>query len=156
MSFSIIKAITEKDIANIKALFVEYQKELGFSLDFQSFDEELATLPGKYSFPKGSLYLLTVGEEVAGCIAMRPVNDEICEMKRLYIRPQYRGQKLARPLIEQIISDAKQKGYKKIVLDTLNSMKAAIALYQSHGFAETEPYYYNPIDSVVYFELNLP
>ena len=140
-----------------RELFREYQASLGIDLCFQSFEEELAGLPGKYAPPKGTL-LLAFGEDgtAAGVIAMRPINDEICEMKRLYVRPTARGQNLGRQLIERLFEEARARGYTKMRLDTLTGlMDRAIALYRSYGFYEIPAYYESPMENELYLEAKL-
>jgi putative acetyltransferase len=134
----------------IRQLFTEYQQSLGFELDFQNFQQELDTLPGAYAPPRGRI--LT---EPGGCVALRPLDEQTCEMKRLYVRPEKRGTGLGRRLAQQIIEEARQIGYQRMVLDTLSTMESAIALYRSLGFRETEPYCYNPFPNAVYMELQL-
>lgn len=134
----------------IRQLFTEYQGSLGFELDFQNFQQELDTLPGAYAPPRGRI--LT---EPGGCVALRPLDEQTCEMKRLYVRPEKRGTGLGRRLAQQIIEEARQIGYQRMVLDTLSTMESAIALYKSLGFRETEPYCYNPFPNAVYMELQL-
>jgi ribosomal protein S18 acetylase RimI-like enzyme len=147
---------TAEEIRSIGALFVEYQQWLNFSLCFQGFDKELATLPGKYAPPMGRLYLAYDDEKIAGCIALRPMEDpQICEMKRLYVREEFRGRGIGKLLVEQVIADAKEIGYRTMRLDTLQRMETARSLYAKLGFAVTTPYYHNPIEETVYMELQL-
>jgi putative acetyltransferase len=138
-----------------KTLFGEYAGSLGYDLCFQSFEEELRTLPGRYALPEGRLYVAYVDNMAAGCVALRPLNNNLCEMKRLYIRPAYRGSGFGEKLVRQIISDATTVGYDRIVLDTLETMKAAIHLYSKMGFRAIAPYYQNPLPGVVYLGLDL-
>lgn len=140
----------------VRALFEEYVSWLGVNLCFQNFDKEVAGLPGDYAPPSGRLYLAIEEGEVAGCIALRKIAAGICEMKRLYVRPAFRGSGLGRKLTEQIIADARAIGYMSLRLDTLpGKMDQAIALYRSLGFKNIEPYYDNPYDDVAYMELEL-
>lgn len=149
-------ASTTEQIEIIRSLFKEYQQWLNFSLCFQRFDQELASLPGKYAFPAGRLYIADVDGAVAGCIALRPMNDDgICEMKRLFVREEFRGQKIGRILTEKIIADAKTIGYHTMRLDTLQRMETARSLYKKIGFTVIPAYYNNPMDEVVYMELKL-
>lgn len=138
-----------------KEIFLEYQESIDTDLCFQKFEEELTSLPGKYSYPSGRLYLAFSGEAVVGCVALRPIKDEKCEMKRLYIKPEYRGQGFGRILAEKIISDAKEIGYKQVFLDTLDTMKSAIKLYHSLGFKNTQSYCYNPLGGAIFMSLDL-
>ena len=144
-----------ENLDEVRALFTEYQVNIGLDLCFQSFDEELETLPGNYALPFGRLYIATLSNEIAGCIALRPVDKQCCEMKRLYVREQFRGFGIGRTLSEKIIGDAKKIGYKKMVLDTLTSMQKAVSLYKSLGFMEIEPYYNNPNHDVVFLGLDI-
>jgi ribosomal protein S18 acetylase RimI-like enzyme len=143
------------DIETARGLFLEYARSLGFSLCFQGFDEELATLPGSYAPPQGRLEIARVDGNVAGCVGLRPLDGDRCEMKRLYVRPAFRGHGLGRRLAEFAIAEARTIGYQHMVLDTLESMTAARALYASFGFREIPAYYNNPLDGVIYAELLL-
>ncbi len=143
-----------EQIAVIRELFLEYAQSLGFSLCFQSFDTELAGLPGDYAPPDGRLLLATRDGQPAGCVALHKVDHEICEMKRLYLRPQFRGKGLGRVLAERIIADARQIGYKRLRLDTVEPMmQAAVAMYRQLEFREIAPYRENPIEGALYMEL---
>lgn len=142
----------EMDI--VRELFLEYSEMLGVDLCFQSFEEELATLPGKYAEPKGVILLGLCDEKVCGVVAMRPVEDGVCEMKRLYVQPACQKSGLGRRLATEIIEAARKTGYRKMVLDTLPRLEAAIRLYQSLGFREARPYYHNP-HHALFFELEL-
>jgi len=143
------------DIAVVHALFLEYARSLDVSLSFQGFDRELATLPGAYAPPHGRLLLARQGAEVAGCVALRPLEADRCEMKRLYLRPPFRGQGIGRDLAEAIIAEARAIGYRSICLDTLASMDAARAMYASLGFRAIPAYYDNPLPGVLYAALDL-
>jgi GNAT superfamily N-acetyltransferase len=152
----ILPARTADEIAAVKSLFLEYATSLGFSLCFQGFDRELAELPGAYAPPEGRLYLALVDGEAAGCIGLRPLQaDGRCEMKRLYLRPKSRGLGLGRRLAKLIVAEARAIGYRRLVLDTLEPMKEARALYASLGFREIPAYYHNPIPGTLYAELDL-
>jgi ribosomal protein S18 acetylase RimI-like enzyme len=147
------------DTALVRDIFQEYGKSLGFDLCFQNFDAELAQLPGDYALPRGSLLLARVDDKVAGCCAMRPLDTvdypNACEMKRLYVRPGYRNLGLGRILAEAIMDSARMAGYDSILLDTLDSMEAARALYVELGFEEVPPYYHNPIAGAHYLKAAL-
>lgn len=143
------------EIDCVKALFTEYTQMLGVNLDFQNYEQELEQLPGKYALPDGRLYLAYAENKAIGCIALREINDVICEMKRLYVKPKFRGKKIGQMLADQIISDAAQLKYDYMVLDTLTSLKSAIILYKKLGFYEIEPYYENPLENVIYMRLKL-
>jgi carbonic anhydrase len=143
------------DLAVVRLLFEEYRTWLGIDLGFQGFDEELTSLPGSYGRPRGRLWLAMMGGEAAGCAAIRPFGESDCEMKRLYVRPVHRGKGVGKKLAETAVEVAKQLGYRRMLLDTLASMTDATRLYRSLGFAETEPYTYNPLPDVLYFALTL-
>ena len=138
----------------MRRLFLEYQSALGISLCFQNFDAELAALPGDYAPPDGCLRLARYKEEIAGCIALRKLSDGICEMKRLYVRPEYRGAKIGKALAEAVIEDARRIGYGCMRLDTLPHLEAALSLYTSLGFQEIPPYHDYPMRAV-FMELTL-
>ena len=143
-------------IAQVRELFLEYAQSLGFSLCFQGFDKELAGLPGDYAHPEGRLLLASFGGEVAGCVALHKIDGDSCEMKRLYVRPQFRGKGLGKALAERIIVEARETGYKKLRLDTVEPvMRTAVAIYRQLGFREIAPYRPNPIEGALYMELEL-
>jgi len=143
----------------VRELFQEYARSLSVDLCFQNFEEELAQLPGEYASPRGALYTVCVDGELAGCCAMRPLDavdyPNACEMKRLYVRPAYRRLRLGRMLAEAILDAARMAGYDCILLDTLDDMESARALYEELGFEEIPPYYYNPIAGAHYLKAQL-
>lgn len=139
----------------VRELFREYQDFLGVDLCFQGFEEELATLPGKYAPPAGIVLIATRDQSVAGCVAMRPLEGSVCEMKRLYLRPGHRGLGIGRMLAEAVIDAAAAAGYASMRLDTLDKLTEAITLYRSMGFESMKAYYHNPLDGVVYMEKRL-
>jgi ribosomal protein S18 acetylase RimI-like enzyme len=143
-------------LACIRELFLEYAESLGFSLCFQGFEKEVAELPGDYVPPEGRLLLATFEGQPAGCVALHKVAPEICEMKRLYVRPQFRSKGLGKALARRIINEARQIGYKKLRLDTVEPvMRAAVTMYRTLGFREIAPYRPNPIEGALYMELEL-
>ena len=155
MSIDIVRATSAEQIATARMLFKEYEASLGIELTFQGFAREVAELPGAYTPPAGRLFLATDGTEPAGCVALRPLGDGVCEMKRLYVRPTARGARLGRRLTETVIREARAIGYTRMRLDTLPSMKEAFALYQTLGFREIPPYCENPIAGTHFMELDL-
>jgi putative acetyltransferase len=155
-SFSTFQAESPAQLAQARELFLEYAQSLGFSLCFQNFDKELAELPGDYAPPSGRLLLAESQGELAGCVALHKLDSAICEMKRLYLRPQFRGQGLGRALAERIIADARQIGYQHMRLDTVEPvMKDAVGMYRKLGFKGIAPYRLNPMAGTVYMELKL-
>jgi putative acetyltransferase len=146
---------TEEHLSQARLLFAEYARDLGHDLEFQHFSQELKTLPGAYAPPGGCLLLATCGDELAGCVALRRQSPTICEMKRMYVRPGFRGQGIGRRLALEIIAIAGRIGYERMRLDTLASMTVPRTLYRSLGFRETAPYYDNPLPGAVFFELCL-
>jgi putative acetyltransferase len=152
----LIQATLPEHIEQARSLFLEYGSSLGFSLCFQSFDEELKSLPGAYGPPSGRLLLARSLGHAAGCVALRKLEAGICEMKRLYVRPGDRGSGLGRMLVERVIAEARTIGYERMRLDTVESaMKDAIALYRRMGFREIEPYSVIPIEDALWMELLL-
>jgi putative acetyltransferase len=149
------RAETSPQIAIVRQLFQEYAASLGFHLCFQDFDRELRELPGEYALPTGCLLLASWETEAAGCVAMRPLSDGVCEMKRMYVRPAWRGKGFGRALAAAIIREARAVGYRRMRLDTISSMLEAVALYRSLGFADIEAYRYNPIEGAKFLELEL-
>jgi ribosomal protein S18 acetylase RimI-like enzyme len=150
-----IRAAGVGDITEVRRLFLEYAEWLAIDLSFQNFEEELARLPGDYSAPDGRLLVAEQEDRVAGCVALRPLDPETCEMKRLYIRPEYRGSGLGRQLVLAIMAEARAIGYKRIRLDTLPQMSAAQGLYESLGFREIEAYRFNPVPGTRFLEARL-
>jgi carbonic anhydrase len=143
-------------IAQARELFLEYQKALGISLCFQNFEQELADLPGGYAPPSGRLLLATYDGQLAGCVALHGLEPGECEMKRLYLRPAFRGKGLGRRMIDRIIHEARTIGYQRLRLDTIEPlMKDAVAVYRRMGFREIAPYRANPLEGALYMELDL-
>jgi ribosomal protein S18 acetylase RimI-like enzyme len=149
---TIREVLIPEELLAIRDLFREYEASLDVDLCFQGFEDELAALPGKYSRPAGGIWLAVSGSELAGCVAMRPLDADRAEMKRLFVRDSFRGLGLGRSLVEQVFAEAAKSGYRRICLDTLPSMKGAIALYRSLGFEEIEPYCRNPVEGALFLE----
>jgi ribosomal protein S18 acetylase RimI-like enzyme len=155
-ALQIIPASSSAQIAQARELFLEYAASLGFSLCFQNFDQELEGLPGEYALPEGRLLLAEYEGQLAGCVALHKVEPGICEMKRLYLRPQFRGKGLGRTLAEHLIAEARQAGYRRVRLDTVEPvMKDAVAMYRAMGFRDIAPYRPNPMTGALYMELEL-
>ena len=143
------------DLGHVRALFREYQEWLGVDLCFQGFDDELCRLPGRYAPPRGVLLLARAGSAIAGVVGMWPLSKTVCEMKRLYVRPPWRGLGLGRRLANEIVAEARNAGFTRMRLDTLAGLEAARALYASTGFVEIPAYNDNPLDGVLFMELRL-
>ncbi len=152
---SITEVNGAQELGTARRLFEEYAGGLGIDLCFQGFDEELATLPGAYARPDGRLLLAYVGDEVAGCVALRRLEPDVCEMKRLYLRPAFRGSGVGLKLAQTIIAEACAAGYRRMRLDTLPTMRSALVLYHKLGFREIQPYRNNPVEGAVFLELQL-
>ena len=149
------EALDPAAIAAARTLFQEYQEALGVDLSFQSFATELETLPGEYASPRGRLLLARDEDAVAGCVAMRPLTSDTCEMKRLYVRPRFRAEGLGRQLAERVIAEARSAGYRRMYLDTLPSMADAQRLYERLGFRDVPPYRHNPIAGTRFLAVDL-
>ncbi|CAN5871808.1 GNAT family N-acetyltransferase [soil metagenome] len=153
----IIQAQTFEQIEQARMLFREYEAWFGLKLCFQNFDEEIENLPGKYAPPDGRLFLaLADGGKLAGCIALRKLEEKICEMKRLFVREDFRGAGIGKILIEKLIGEARKIGYEKMRLDTFPpKMSKAVSLYESYGFYEIKPYYHNPYGETLFMEAKI-
>jgi putative acetyltransferase len=155
----LIEPSTSEEIDAVREIFREYAQGLGVDLCFQQFDEELASLPGEYAAPRGALLLATVDGEIAGCCALRPLDTadypNAAEMKRLFVRKAFRNFGLGRQLAEATLDAAREAGYSCVLLDTLDDMEAARALYEELGFEEIPPYYHNPIPGAHYLKADL-
>lgn len=154
-SIEIVETREGAPLEQARALIVEYAESRGFPLSWQGFDEEVASLPGRYAPPDGRLLLGLVNGRPGGCVGLRRIDGESCEMKRLYVQPAARGQGLGRLLAERVIEEARGIGYRAMLLDTLDRMEEAGGLYRALGFHTTEPYRYNPLPDVVYLRLAL-
>jgi ribosomal protein S18 acetylase RimI-like enzyme len=147
-------------IEAVRTIFREYARSLGIDLGFQQFDDELATLPGKFAAPRGRVLLASSdaaasADGIVGCVAMRPIDDTTCEMKRLYVRPAGRGLHVGRELATRICATAREAGYRRMRLDTLPTMQAALGLYASLGFEPIDAYVFNPIPGAIFLECDL-
>jgi ribosomal protein S18 acetylase RimI-like enzyme len=152
----ITQASLSEHVDQARQLFLEYAQSLGFSLCFQNFDQELKSLPGAYASPSGRLLLAHDSAAAAGCVGLRKLESGICEMKRLYVRPAYRGNGLGKLLVDRVIAEARAIGYERMRLDTIaSSMQLAIEMYRRAGFREIPPYCHNPMDEALYMELTL-
>lgn len=144
-----------EELEEVREIFVEYANFLQVDLCFQNFEKELQTLHQVYFPPLGCIILAKDEKKVVGCIALKPIGEDICEMKRLYVKPAARGKALGKQLVEELIHFAKKAGYKTMKLDTITPLKDAIKLYRSKGFIETDAYVYNPLPEVLYLQLSL-
>jgi len=155
LTFETVLSNNVQSVNDARQLFKEYAKSLNFSLCFQGFDKELDELPGEYSPPSGRLFLVFSDDKLAGCVALRKIDGNVCEMKRLYLRPEFRGNGVGKKMTAEIIRAAQTIGYTEMRLDTVPIMKEAISIYRSMGFKEIEPYRDNPIPSAIFMELSL-
>jgi GNAT superfamily N-acetyltransferase len=144
-----------EQIEQVRILFKEYARTLDFDLYFQDFDNELVNLPGEYSLPEGCLLLALYSGKIAGCAALRQIDQKTCEMKRMFVRPNFRRKGIGRAMAEHLVNFARGYGYERMMLDTIDTMKPAVSLYSSLGFCNAAPYRYNPIKGVAYMELRL-
>jgi len=151
----IVPAEAGEALQSVRLLFKEYAASLDFDLGFQNFSDELKHLPADYAQPDGRLLLAIYKDQVAGCVALRKLEEGLCEMKRLFVRPRFQSLKIGRSLAQAVIAEAKAIGYSRIRLDTVPSMRRARALYETLGFKEIPPYRYNPIFGTVFMELTL-
>ncbi|MGD9232521.1 MAG: GNAT family N-acetyltransferase [Desulfobacterales bacterium] len=151
----IVEANTKELIEQAKELIREYAQSLEFDLGFQDFDQEMENFPGQYASSRGCLFIALAANKAIGCVALRDLGQDICEMKRLYVKPLFRGQKVGKLLAEVVIKAARDMGYDYMRLDTIPSMKQANMLYNALGFKQIPPYRFNPIEGATFFELNL-
>lgn len=151
----VVRAVDTRSIAIARELFREYAQSLDFSLDFQDFDREVQGLPGEYAPPRGALFLAWVEGDSAGCVGVRPIDGTVCEMKRLYVRPEFRVRGVGRFLAERAVEEGRSLGYERMWLDTVPSMTAAIGLYRSMGFTDIPAYRQNPIPGALFLEHRL-
>ena len=155
MGWSVDIVESARDIVAVQELWSEYWRSLGLPLDFQDFGEELRTLPGKYAPPAGRLLLVRIDGQPAGSAAFRPLRQDACEAKRLYVRPGYRRRGVAGSLLAELIEEARRSGYRNLYGDTLATMASALDLYRSMGFVEVGPYSENPTPGAIYLHLSL-
>jgi len=146
---------SSEEMPVVRKLFLEYAASLDVDLCFQGFEHELETLPGEYAPPEGTIIIALCDEDAAGCVALRKIDTAVCEMKRLYVKPEHRSKGVGRALAEAVIAQAREIGYASMRLDTLQSMTEANALYVSLGFAACAPYRFNPYENAVFMELAL-
>ncbi len=155
MNVTIQKIASEEDLAEVKKLFREYANFLQVDLCFQGFEDELAQLPAKYAEPAGTLLLAKVDNQPAGCVGLWALETGVCEMKRLYVKPEFQGLGLGKKMTLQLIEIAQEKGYNKMKLDTLKRLQSANYLYVALGFQETQPYNFNPETDIIYYEKSI-
>lgn len=155
MNITYIQVCQDEKLNEARQLFLEYAQSLDADLSFQDFAKELETLPGKYTYPDGALILALVDGKAAGCVAVRRLSSEICEMKRLFVRKGYQGLGIGKELVKRIIDEGRAMGYSYMRLDTLSTMQKAQSMYVSFGFYDIDAYVYNPIDGTRYRELKL-
>ena len=146
------KLETDEEINSAKELILEYIKWLNFDLCFQNIDDELENFPEKYKSPDGEFIIAKENDSVIGCVALKKLENKTCEMKRLFVKEEYKGKGIGQKLVEIILKEAKTRNYEKMRLDTLDTMEAALNIYRNNGFYEIEPYYKNPHVGVVYLE----
>jgi ribosomal protein S18 acetylase RimI-like enzyme len=151
----LVQVETAAHLREVRQLFTEYTEDLGFDLDFQDYDDEITHLPGAYTPPSGRLYIALYDGAIAGCIALRKLDETTCEMKRMYVRTGYRRKGVGKDMALRVIDDARRIGYSKMRLDTIDTMDAAIALYRHLGFNPIPPYRYNPMKGAYFLELVL-
>ena len=151
----IVEATDPEEVAEVRALLLEYQASLDVDLAFQGFAGEVAALPGAYGPPSGRLLLARVGGAACGCIALQAIDSATCEMKRLYVRPACRGRGIGRLLVVRLLAEARTIGYRNVCLDTLPSMTRAAAMYEEMGFREIAPYRHNPVRGTRFLSLSL-
>ena len=151
----VVRAVDTRSVAIVRELFREYADSLDFSLDFQDFEREVRGLPGEYAAPQGALLLAWVEGDAAGCVGVRPIDPTTCEMKRLYVRPEFRVRGVGRVLAERAVEEGRNQGYERMRLDTVPSLRAAITLYRSMGFTDIAPYRENPVPGALFLERRL-
>jgi GNAT superfamily N-acetyltransferase len=150
-----ISPFADRDVDAVRMLLVEYAASLSINLAFQSFDDELAGLPGRYAPPGGALLVARLDGEPIGCVGLRPLDDEKCELKRLFVRPAHRGDGTGLRLLEEAVAEARRLGYRRLRLDTIPGMERAQALYERFGFREIAAYTQNPVAGTRFLELEL-
>lgn len=151
----IVRVTAGPRLAVIRRLFREYQQDLGVDLCFQSFEEELAGLPGRYGPPGGAILLAHHGRRAAGCVALRDLGKGVCEMKRMFVRPRFRGLGIGRALAEAIVAEGRRLRYRTMKLDTVPKLETALGIYKSLGFRNTPPYCHNPLPGAIFLACRL-